>query len=614
MTDKILNEIKENLGKSNLTVIILAALILLISANIIVNTLTSGFRFDLTSNNIYTLSKGTKNILRNLEEPLHIRFFYSEKESSNIPQIQSYANHVRTMFKQYSSIAGDDLELEFIDPEAFSEQEDMAVSFGIQGIPLNESGGKLYFGAVISNSVDGIEVIPFFNQQREAFLEYDLTNIIYDLSNPKKNSVALINGLETSPPNYGYMMHAGGSELTILDQIKEQFKVETLEKDIDAIPDNFGLLALIHPTNLSDDTLYAIDQFVLNGGKLLVFVDPHSELPTNSNKSSNLDKLFSNWGVALEKGVILDRENAMRTRAYMANSRLAVIDKLNWISLDKNYLNSDDIITAQLGNVNLASSGHLAFLDKEDIKWTPLITSSEIAMEVMPENLGSEENMIRNFISSNMSFTLAGRISGKVKTAFPDKKGDSHLSQSKEDANIIIVADTDMLRDQFWLQKQSFFGASFFTQLADNGAFVINSLENLSGSSDLIGLRSRTPQKRPFKVVDNLRRQAEARFLEEEQRLQQKLAMTERKLSDLSKTNDDGDKKALLSKAQQQEISNFRQEILNTRKELRKVKHSLNKGIEGLGSFLKFIHIGLIPISIIILGLFLPRYLGIKKQ
>lgn len=609
-----LEKIKQNLGKANLALVILVALILLLSTNIVVNTISGGLRFDLTANNIYTLSKGTKNILRNLEEPIHVRFFYSEKEASNIPQIHSYANHVKTMLKQYSSLAEDQLELEFVDPEAFSEEEDMAVSFGIQSLPLNETGSKLYFGATISNAVDDVKTIPFFNQQREAFLEYDLTNMVYDLSNPKKNSVALINWLDTKPPAYGYMMHAGGNDWTVLDQIKEQFKVETLEKEVNKIPDSFGLLALIHPTNVSDDTLYAIDQFVLNGGKLLVFADPHSEIPTASSKSSNLTKLFNNWGVTLENGVILDRENAMRTRVQLADSRLAVIDKLNWISLDKNYLNSDDIITSQLGQLNFASPGHLTFIDNEDIKWTPLASSSDIAMEVRPENLGNEESLIRNFISSNKSFTLAGRISGKIKTAFPDKKGKSHLSESKEDTNIIIVADTDMLRDQFWLQKQNFFGQTLFTQLADNGAFAINSLENLSGSSDLIGLRSRSPKKRPFKVVDNLRRQAEDRFLQEEQRLQQKLVTAEQRLNNLSRSSNEGDKEMLLSRAQQQEIKNFRQEMLNTRKELRRVKHSLNQGIEGLGSLLKFIHIGLIPISIIILGLFLPRYLGIKKQ
>ena len=590
-----------------------AVVAVFIGINVIMNVGLSGARFDLTSNNIYTLSDGTRNILNNLEEPIRIRFFYTDETATGIPFIQSYAERVKGLLKQYANISGGQVELEFINPEPFSKQEDQAVAFGIQAVPLSDLGSKLYFGLVANNSTDDLKTMSFIDPEREAFLEYDLTRMIYDLANPKKPVVGLLSWIDMDAPSYG--LGGGGDDWIVMDQIKEQFEVRALEKDLTSIPEDVDTLMVIHPAEISEDTQYAIDQFVLKGGKALVFVDTHSELPGSQQKSSNLETLFKSWGVALEENqIVIDRANAMRMRAAGADSRLRMIDKPNWLALGKQYLNGDDIVTAELSQLRYISGGHLTATEQEGITFTPLLQTSEASMEVSSHQLFDTEGLIRGFLPSNQQFTLAGRIRGKAKTAFPNKTAENHIVESDEPINVIVVADTDMLRDQFWIQKQGFFGRTLVMQVADNGAFVANALENLSGSSDLIGLRSRSNVERPFTVVQELRRDAEARFLQEEKRLQLKLRETERKLSELQQGKQEGEGNVLLSTAQEQELDNFRQEMINTRQQLREVQHSLHQGIERLGGVFKFIHIGLIPVLIVILGLYVPRHLGIRRS
>jgi ABC-type uncharacterized transport system involved in gliding motility auxiliary subunit len=590
-----------------------AAIVIFVAVNIIMNATLGGRRFDLTSNGIYTLSDGTRNILKKLDEPVRIRFFYTEKNATGIPYIHSYAERIKGLLKQYANLSNGLLELEFINPEPFSKQEDTAVAFGIQNVPLNDMGNNLYFGLVASNSTGDSKTIPFLNPERESFLEYDLTRILYDLTTLKKPVIGLLSWIETKTPSYDFSEN--NADWVVIDQIKEQFDVRLLEKNIDFIPNDIDTLMLIHPSDVHEDTRYAIDQFVLKGGKALIFVDSYSEMRDNDNprEVSDLKQLFAAWGIAFDGSkVVLDTANSLRVRISGADSRLHTIDKPNWLSLDNQHLNHQDVVTAELGQIRYISGGHFVSID-ENISLTPLLQTSKNSMEVINNQLSDPVKLIQEFMPSDQQFILAGRIRGMAKTAFPTRNTKGHIAESHDPINIIVVADTDFLRDQFWVQKQNFLGHPILMQMADNGAFVSNALENLSGSSDLIGLRSRSHVERPFQVVQNLRRNAEARFLQEEQQLQDRLREAERRFAELQNGQNSAQGSVFLTSDQEKEIEKFRQEMINTRKQLREVQHSLRKDIERLGSVFKFIHIGLIPFLIIIIGLYVPRHMGIRR-
>lgn len=609
----------------NLSLVISLAVILFFSLNIIMNYSMRGVNFDLTENKIYTLSKGTKNILSNLKEPVHIRFFYSQKQGSSISFLHSYSSRVKALLKQYKSLSKGKLELDFIFPEAFSKEEDEAVSYGIQAIPLSDNmGSKLYFGLVATNTTDDIKLIEFINPNREAFLEYDLTQMIYELSNYKKSTIGFMNWLDSEAPSpYGGMNMMGmGSDNKVanwmlFEKIKEIFDFKDVDKNLKKIPSDIDTLLLLHPSGVSEDLEYAIDQFVLKGGKLLVFVDPYSELPAVANKSSNLERLFRNWGISLDSSkIVLDIDNSIRISSNSGGSVLSNMNKPNWIALGKKYFNEKDIVTSELNQIRFISGGNIEVSDlSDDVEFTTLLTSGKNSMLISVDKLYDTESLLTGFVSENKEFILAGRLRGKFKTSFPERKEEGHLEKSQDTGNIIIVADTDLLRDQFWLQKQSFFGRSLILQVSDNASFVVNALDNLSGSSDLIGLRSRSKIERPFKVVQKLRNKAESKFLEKEKMLKLKLQSTESKLSQMrTGENKEGESVLFITDEQKNEIEKFREEMLNTRKQLREVSRSLNKNIESLGSLLKFIHIMVIPLIIVLLGFFMPSGLGIKKS
>jgi ABC-type uncharacterized transport system involved in gliding motility auxiliary subunit len=400
-------------------------------------------------------------------------------------------------------------------------------------------------------------------------------------------------------------------EWTILKQLEKKYAVQKIAHDASTIDKNINILLIIHPNNLSQDTLYAIDQYVLAGGKALIFVDPHLEIRGQTASSSNLEKLFSAWGVELVKDkIIADRTNGVQVGNSSGYSR--PISKLNWLQLSKKYINQVDLITSELNNMYVISPGSLKYKSDPQLTVNSLLTSSAQSSLINYYQAFDPSSLLRNFIPSNKKFDIALRLNGKLKTAFSERTGDKHISQSQEDTNIIIVADVDMLRDQFWVRKQSFFGQEMLTQISDNSVFVNNALDKLQGNTDLISLRGRKPVEYPFKVVQKLKRAAEKNFLQEEEKLKQKLSATENKIAQLQKKQDGGT--LMLNQQQTIAVNNYRQEMVHTRKQLRKVQHSLNTEIDNLGTLIKFLNILLLPLLILMLSLFIPRLLGIKKS
>ena len=337
--------------KNNNTVYlpILLAITLFTLVNMVSNSWFSNLSLDLTQDKVYTLSSGTENIVSNLEDNLVLKLFYSEKHIAEIPSLQSYLLRIKNILKRYAKLSDGKISLQFIEVEAFSVEEDAAVEYGIQAVPIDRNGNSLYLGLAITDSVDDTKIIPFFDLSREIFLEYDLTRNIYDITTVKQATIGLISGLPATPePTPG---RQEAEEWTLLDKLAEQFNIQDIAIDATEINKNIDVLVILHPDNLSLDTQYAIDQYVLSGGKVLIFVDPFLEIPSNQGiAQSNLDKLFSAWGIELVKDkVILDRENALQVGSSQGYGRTST--KLNWLALSDNYINASDLITGDLNKI-----------------------------------------------------------------------------------------------------------------------------------------------------------------------------------------------------------------------------------------------------------------------
>ena len=596
-------------------------------------------RLDLTQNKVHTLSKGTVHILETLQDPVKIQLYWSAGVAKDMTSLKLFSQRVLDLLEEYSSVAGGKLTLEVIDPEPFSEAEDDAVRYGLQGVPTGSSGETLYFGIVGFGKDGKHQVIPFLQPARESFLEFDLSRMVYSLDHPEKTKVGLLSALPLTggpSPRDPFSMEP---PWIIVDQLQRQYDLKVLPKDEEEIPDNIGVLMVVYPQGLAKRSLYAIDQFVLRGGHALVFVDPMSELmaaqgPAEGSTSGYApNRLLGAWGVKLTPGKVVGDMAAAQRVSYQGRFRTQVIDYLPWLAVRGNMLNRDEVVTGQIDQLNLASAGSLTPTKDAGTKFVPLVQSTSQAMLLDRKQLSfppDPKRLIADFKPAGKPFTLAGRISGPATTAFPDgppppekkdkarKEGQKkakekkQLLQSKGPINVIVVADTDLLQDRFWVTIQDFFGRRIAIPNAGNADFAINALDQLSGSSDLISIRSRGTSSRPFTLVEKIRREAEQKYRAKEQELTAKLDKTERKLNELQGKRKDAES-AKLTPEQQKEIDKFRQEKVDIRKDLRVVQYQLRRNIEKLETMLKFINIALVPI-LVALGSIIVWFIRRKRN
>lgn len=610
-------------------VALLLAAVLFVAVNVIADHWLRSTRIDLTQGHLYTLATGTRSTLGKIDEPIVMRFYFSQRLGDEIPSYGVYAQRVREMLQEYAAASRGKIDLQILDPQPFSAVEDRAVAFGLQGVPLDQGGEQVYFGLAATNSTDDQQVIPFFQPEREAFLEYDLTKLVHSLAFPKKPVLGLITDLPLQGDIMAAMQGQPMVPYAVIDQIQALYDIKPLSSDLDAVPADVDVLMIAHPQHLSDKSLYAIDQFVLKGGRALVFVDPHSETqqmhpsqlnPPGSPLDSNLDKLFAAWGVTMEpKMVAGDRQAARRVNAGSAQ-HVEAADYVAWLSLKANNLNHDDPITADLTSITMASAGILEPSKDAKTKFEPLISTStdseaipEAKIEGMPDILG----LLRDFKPDDKPLVLAARVTGPADTAFPDgppkpkeePKKDASATDPKpapplppqiktavEPINVVLVADTDILEDRFWVQTQDFFGQRVQIPVANNADFVGNAIDALAGGNDLISLRSRGTSARPFELVDNIQRAADTRYQATEKQLEQQLKDAQDKIKDL---RDQGGKPGVaLAAAQEQTIDNFRTQMITIRQQLRQVQLALREDINRLKAWLEFFDIALIPILV----------------
>ncbi len=580
--------------------------VLFIGIMLLANTLLRGAQIDLTENNIYTLSDGTKNIVANLQEPVNLYLFFSERTATPNPQIRNYGIRVRELLEDLVARSNGKLTLKVIDPQPFTEEEDRATEMGIS--PMRIGTENIYLGLAATNSTDGKQSIPFLDSQLEQQLEYDVAKLIYGLSTSKRPVVGWLSSL---PMQGDFDMRTGRPRppWVVYQQVEQLYTVRDLDVSVSKIDSDIDVLVLVHPKDLPPAALYAIDQYVMRGGHVLAFVDPNSQAdaagadPSNpmaamsADKSSSLEPLLSAWGVDFDRNqVVVDLERGLRVTMREGDPPAQHIAILG---LDDTAM-ARDVITGTLTSVNLATAGSLKAKEGSKLQFEPLIRTSAQAGLLPSQRFAmlTDPATLRDGFKPSGEQIVAARISGAASSAYPDGPPEGAtaapdaLKASSKPINVVVIADADLLSDFMWVQTGNFLGQMISRSFADNGKLVWNALDNLAGSSDLISIRGRASYSRPFEKFEDLRRTAAAQFRSTELELEEQLRQTEENLTKLQSAQP-GDE--LLSPDQAREIERFQEQKLRIRKELRAVTSGLDRDIERLGARVKFVNIIVVP-------------------
>ena len=621
-------------------------------------SLLPSLRVDLTEDNLYSLSEGTRSIVSSLEEPIEIMFFYSDSATEDIPQIRSYGTRVQELLREIVIASNGNLRLNMIDPEPFSEEEDLATQYGIRAVPVTQGGEGVYFGLVVTQDsasevpllMQASETMQLIRPDQEEFLEYEFMKLITKVANPDRTVIGLLTQLDIDG-GFDPVSGQGTQQWMIMDLIRQLYEVRRVDITGDSIDGEIDILMIVHPQGLSDQILYAIDQHVMRGGNTMLFLDPNADSMVSrsvqgnlipAGMSSELPGLLAAWGIDFDNSKVLaDNEQALRV---MMGQGQRPVPHLGMLGVQRNFLTQDDIITNRLETINMSSAGAISQAEGAGTTFEPLIVSSSDAMlmeRTFVESVTDPSVLFDEFESANQSFVIAARVSGIVESAFPEGRPElieepteevseaestdpggsagnpadtdatmddaeeeieravEHIASSNGSVNIVAYADSDVLTDRLWVQVSQFLGQRIPQPFANNGDIVINTLDNLSGDADLSGIRSRGRYSRPFIRVLDLQRQADDRLREEEAELLERLAESEAALAQLNQ-DEDGNPIGQLTPEIQTEIDRFNEEMLETRRRLRDVRFQLTEDIEQLGTNLKAANTALIPILLTI--------------
>ncbi len=595
----------------------LMALVFFLAVNVWSNRGLTEARLDLTQDALFTVSEGTREVLAGLNEPVRLQLFLSKNVDLLGSVVALHARRVDELLAEYQRIAKGRLIVERIDPLPFSPEEDQAVSEGLRGIAASESE-QIYFGLVGNNSTDDREVIRFLSPDRATFLEYDLTKLIFSLDHPEKPVLALIGALPLRGGQGG-----GYRPWRVLDHIQEFFEVRSIREAVDMIDEDVAIVMLAQPEAIDPRTLYAIDQFVLRGGRVMAFLDPLPENMRSPNPAAPppphetlpaMAPLLAAWGVEIPPDSLAgDRANAAKVQVQH-QGRIALTDYVAWIAAKGASLARGDTVTATLQQINLRTTGVIRRLEDATTHLVPLIATSadSMVLEAGPQRESPDPiGLLTGFQPSGERLVIAARIDGPARSAFPDgpppeaagTAGGAHLEASQGPINVILVADSDILADENWVQPQSALGQQFFVTTANNGDFVTNALDNLSGSAGLIGLRGKGLRIRPFKVIEAMQREAEGRYRDKEKALREQIDAVREKIRVLQEEEQSAG--VILTAEQQIQIENFRNELLDRRQELRDVQFALRKDVESLESWIEALNLWAVPLLIGLLALVL---------
>lgn len=584
-------------------------------------------RFDLTSDRLFTLSDGTRNILKKLDTPVQIRFYCTQNSSTMPVFLKTYAQRVEDLLEEYRKAANGNVEIKKLDPQPDSDAEDSANLDGVEGQPIN--GEKVYLGLAI-NCLDQKVAIPFLAPDQERQIEYDISRAISQVTTTQKPVIGVMSALPVFGAFDPMAMQQGRPNRqdpwVFIGELKRDYSVKQIEMTADKIDDDIKVLVVVYPKAVSDKTQFAIDQFVLRGGKLVAFLDPLSlvdsrtaasnPMQRNMDSGATMDKLLKAWGIEMDKGkVTADLNYAARiNRGGKAEVAPAVL------ALTQEAMDTNDVVTSQIDNMVMPFPGGFTGTPAEGLKETVLIQTTKSGQQVdkmMAEFSG--EQLSKDFSATGKPYALALRLTGKFKTAFPEgepkEKPDAKdaadkkeattapfLKESKGEGAVVLVADADMLYDQFCVQVQNFFGQKVVIPQNANLNFMQNVVDQMGGDQNLIGVRSRASMSRPFTVVKRMQTEADEKYRNTIKDLEKSLADTQQKLNEMQ-TKKEGGQRFILSPEQQNAIQQFRQDEANEKKKLKEVRKSLRHDIESLETHLEWINIAGMPFLVTLSGI-----------
>ena len=580
--------------------------------NLMSASLFKSNRVDLTQQNLFSLSEGTKKLVGQIKEPIRFRFFMSSQLTKEAPQLAAFAQRVRTMLDSYVAASNGKIQLELIDAKPFSEDEDRAVAFGITPFRAS-SGDQVFFGLAVTDSTDGSATIKTFSPEREAFLEYDLTRLVAQLGTRGKPVIALFDGLGLY----------GNPQMRIplqqsLAQIQQFFDVKPMTGDVDKLPEKTKIVMIVHPQSMSERSKYTIDQWALTGGATVIFVDPWAENQIGfrgrppADASSSLPKLFKAWGIGFDKSKsATDLQYAMRAQRVIDGRPVSMVN-LPWMAVRGTALNKKEAILAQLQALVVTNVGAFT-ATKSDVTLRPLVSLSGQGGLLETSKVRDRKADLRALIDEikrgRNAPVIATRVVGKLTSAFKAKPKDSKfegkaLEKSSKDANIILVGDADMLMDRNWVQKRNILGTQVAQAFANNGDFIINALEQMAGGPALTDLRGRGVSWRPFERIQAMEADASKKYSAQQQKLTKKMKDTQQKLAQLSRTSatkgaaKSKTRKQVLSANQLKTIEKFKSELLATREQLRTVQFDLRRDVDSMKNKLTALNVGGVPLIV----------------
>ena len=605
----------------------IAIVVLIIGIGVVVNALSQKLfgkvSIDLTEDRLYSLSEGTKNIVGKINQPISLKFYFSKTELANQPGLKLYGSRVNELLQEYKKIGGDKIDLQVYDVRPDSEEEEWAIKYGLKAASL-QSGESVYFGLVLVNSKGVDSSIPFFNFDRQQQLEYDVSKLLSASLENAKPKVAVISGItdiQGEVSQYGVQ-----EDWYFLNQLKESTDLSVLPSKIQDISPDFKLLILIHPKSLGEETLYAIDQFVLGGGNMIALVDPFCQADkgdgsqpggvSQSKNSSDINKLTETWGLKLISDKVVG--DAKYSASVSAGQGGMPIHYPPWMILDKEAVNQENIATNGIDQLLMIYAGAFEVSKVEGVNSEILVkTSKESHLYSKHEvEIPSEQadELLRTFVSDNKEYPLAVLLNGKFKSSFkdgrpassPDNGGTenasseqgraAHLNESKGSSNVIILSDVDLLSNRYSVNEQNFFGNKYVN---DNQIIFQNSVENFLGSSDLISLRSRGKFSREFSVVKNMLEQANQQYVQELMYYESKLSSAKTDLEKLLQGTKEGENISVNQEYLDQ-VKELRQQKAEAQASIRKIKLGLREGIEKLGEKLFILNTFAMPLFLIL--------------
>jgi ABC-type uncharacterized transport system involved in gliding motility auxiliary subunit len=594
------------------------ALFLIVAAfNFIASKLN--LRFDLTEEKLYTVSDSTRKVLKKLDTPVTLKLYYTK--SSNMPAfLKTYASRILDLMKEYKQVGGNNIIIEKYDPVPDSDAEDSAVMDGVTGQQLN-TGDKIYLGLAIQ-VLDQTVSLPFLSPEREQLLEYDITRAITQVSKTNKSVIGVMSALPVMGQKPNAMMMQAGKFNSIppwlvFKELKNDYQVREIPLKSETIEPAIDLLIIVHPAGITDKTQFAIDQYILKGGKVAAFLDPSSfyasatskDKPDPSALSSNLDKLLKAWGISYDPEMVVSDMTYGR-RIVTPEKRVTFPTVLDILP---ESLNKEEVFTSQVTGITEVFGGAFSGKPTGDIKET-ILASTTLDSHLLSSYLATNADMaVKEFKPDNKKYSLAVKLSGKFKTAFPEGNPDAKpdnktdpdkefLKESQKETMVILIGDSDMLYDELCVKVNTILGQTFMTPLNDNMTLFQNIVGYLTGDSDLIGIRSRKVIARPFTVVKKIQSQAEQKYKNKILELEADLIKAQELLGTLqaqkAKTQ-----KLIISPEQKEEIKNYKQKEANVKKELKILRKELRQDIDSLQNRLKWINIALMPSIVILFGL-----------